>query len=157
MALQWIKSYLSNCKQFVQYRKTCSDEQVIKCGVPQGSVLGALLFILYINDLPNASKLTESLRFADDTSIFYSHSNATQLFSILNEELRKVDAWMKSNTLSVNIKKTNYVIFKSKQKRINANLSLFYDNNLWEFILTRIFPGYLTLTMFVLRFQNPLE
>ena len=129
MALHWIKSYLSNRKQFVQFRKTCSDEQVIKCGVPQGSVLGPLLFILYINDLPNVSKVTESLLFADDTSIFYSHSNAIQLFSILNEELRKVDAWMKSNRLSVNIKKTNYVIFKSKQKRFNANLSLYYDNN----------------------------
>ena len=94
MALQWIKSYLSNCKQFVQFRKTCSDEEVIKCGVPQGSVLGPLLFILYINDLPNVSKVTESLLFADDTSIFYSHSNAIQLFSILNEELQKVDAWI---------------------------------------------------------------
>ena len=84
MALQWIKSYLSNrCKQFVQYRKTCSDEQVIKCGVPQGSVLGPLLFILNINDPPNASKLTESLLLANDTSILYSHSNATHLFSIL--------------------------------------------------------------------------
>ena len=129
MALLWIKSYLSNRKQFVQFRKTCSDEQVIKCGVPQGSVLGPLLFILYINDLLNVSKVTESLLFADDTSIFHSHSNAIQLFSILNEELRKVDAWMKSNRLSVNIKKTNYVIFKSKQKRVNANLSLYYNNN----------------------------
>ena len=61
--------------------------------------------------------------------MFYSHSNAIQLFSILNEELRKVDAWMKSNRLSVNIKKTNYVIFKSKQKKVNANLSLYYENN----------------------------
>ena len=80
MALQWIKSYLSNRTQFVQYRKTCSDEQVIKCGV-----LGPLLFILYINDYQNASKPTESLLFADDTSIFYSHSNAIQLFSILKK------------------------------------------------------------------------
>ena len=98
----------------------------IKCGVPQGSVLGPLVFILYINDLPNASKVTESLLFADDTSIFYSHSNATQRF--LNEEFRNVDAWMKSNRRSINIKKTNYVIFESKQKRVNANVSLYYDN-----------------------------
>ena len=69
--------------------------------------------VLYINDLPNASKMTETLIFADDTSIFYSHSDPKHLESVLNEELTKVDVWMKSNKLSVNIEKTNYIICKS--------------------------------------------
>ena len=70
IALTWIKSYFFERKQFVQFNQTCSSEQTIKCGVPQGSILGPLFFILYINDLPNASKMTETLIFADDTSIF---------------------------------------------------------------------------------------
>ena len=65
--------------------------QTIKCGVPQGSILGPLLFILYINDLPNASELTDPLLFADDTSIFYSHSNPNCLESVLNDELQNID------------------------------------------------------------------
>ena len=61
VALQWIKSYFSCRQQFVQINQTCSSMQAIKCGVPQGSILGPLFFILYINDLPKASKLTELL------------------------------------------------------------------------------------------------
>ena len=75
VALQWIKSYFSCRRQFVQINQTCSPTQTIKYGVPEGSILGPLFFILYINDLPKVSKLTEPLLFADDTSIFFSHSN----------------------------------------------------------------------------------
>ena len=75
VALQWTKSYFSCRRQFVQIIQTCSSTHTIKCGVPQGSILGPLFFILYRNDLPRASKLTEPLLFADDTSIFFSHSN----------------------------------------------------------------------------------
>ena len=91
--------------------------QTIKCGVPQGSILGPLLFILYINDLPNASELTDPLLFTDDTSIFYSHSNPNCLESVLNDELQNIDIWLKCNRLSVNIEKTHYVIFKPRQKK----------------------------------------
>ena len=120
------------CKQFVQFNQTCSSEQTIKCGVPQGSILGPLFFILYINDLPNASKMTETLIFADDTSIFYSNSDPKHLESALNEELKKVDVWMKSNKLSVNIEKTNYIIFKSNRKTVATNFSLCFGNKLLE-------------------------
>ena len=89
--------------------------QTIKCGVPQGSILGPLLFILYINDLPNASEFIDPLLFADDTSIFYSHPNPNCLGSVLNDELQNIDVWQKCNKLSVNIKKTNYVNFKPRQ------------------------------------------
>ena len=79
--------------------------QTIKCGVPQGSILGPLLFILYMNDLPNASELTDPVLFADDTSILYSHSNPNYIESVLNDELQYIDVWLKCNKLSVNIKK----------------------------------------------------
>ena len=130
VALQWIDSYLSNRLQFVQFNQSRSSDQIMRCGVPQGSVLGPLLFLIYINDLPNATNLTETVLFADDTSIFYSHSNITHLIATLNNELNNINIWMKANKLSVNIEKTNYIVFKSRQKKINDNFALFYDTKL---------------------------
>ena len=98
--------------------------QTIRCGVPQGLILGPLLFIIYINDLPNASELTDPLLFADDTSIFYSHSNPNCLESVLNDELQNIDIWLKCNKLSVDIKKAYYVFFKPRQKKFNSSISL---------------------------------
>ena len=101
MALQWIKSYFSCRRQFVQINQTCSSTQTIKCGVPQGSILGPLFFILYINDLPKVSKLTEPLLFADDIS----HSNPNYLENVLNNELLNIDVWLRCNKLSINVQK----------------------------------------------------
>ena len=77
--------------------------------------------------MPNVSDIIETILFADETSLFYSHSNIQQLNDTLNNELSKFDCWMKANKLSVNIKKTNYVVFKSKQKIINTHLSLSFN------------------------------
>ena len=93
-ALQWIKSYFSYRYQFVQFNQTCSKVQTIKCGVPQGSIIGSLCFILCINDLQNASELIELMLFADDTSTFYSHSNSVTLESVLNKELKNIEVWL---------------------------------------------------------------
>ena len=117
-ALQWFKSYFSCRQQFVQFNQACSPVQTIKCGVPQGLSLGPLLFILYINELPNASELTDPLLFADDTSILYSHSNPNCLESLLNDELQNIGVWLKCNKLSVNIKKTNYVILNPDRRHL---------------------------------------
>ena len=73
VTLQWFKSYFACRQQFVQFNQACSPMQTIQCGVPQGSILGPLLFIIYINDLLNASELTDPLLLANDTSIFHSH------------------------------------------------------------------------------------
>ena len=100
-----------------------------------------LLFILYINDISNASTLTESLIFADDTSIFYSHSDPNYLESVMNEELQMFDVWMKCNKLSVNIKKTNYVIFKSSKKKIPHNFIFCYGNEILKQENTTKFLG----------------
>ena len=128
LALQWIKSYFSNRIQFVQINDTRSSEEIIRCGVPQGFILGPLYFILYINDLPKATSLAECLLFADDTSIFYSNSEPDHLASLMNSELTKISLWIKSNKLSVNIKKTNYVIFKPKQKSVHISSQISFDS-----------------------------
>ena len=128
VALQWFKSHFSCRQHFVQFNQACSPMQTIKCGVPQGSILGPLLFILYINDLPNASELTDPLLFAYDTSIFYSHSSPNCLEPVLNDELQNIDVWLKCNKLSVNIKKTNYIIFKLRQKKFNSSICLSFGS-----------------------------
>ena len=127
VVLQWIKSYFENREQFVQYDLT-SSKQIIQCGVPQGSILGPLFFILYINDLPNALQLAEPL-YADDTSIYHSHSDPLMLATVLNQELSSISLWMKANKLSVNTKKTKYVIFKPKQKKLKTMIPLVFDGN----------------------------
>ena len=91
-------------------------------------ILGPLLFIVYINDLPNASELTDPLLFAYDTSIFYSHSSPNCLEPVLNDELQNIDVWLKCNKLSVNIKKTNYIIFKLRQKKFNSSICLSFGS-----------------------------
>ena len=128
ITLNWIKSYFKNRRQFVQFNNISSIQKRIQCGVPQGSILGPMFFILYVNDLPNASQLARYLLFADDTSICYSHSDPAVLVTVLNEAIQNIDLWMKTNKLSVNIDKTNYVIFQSKQKKIRQDLSLSIDD-----------------------------
>ena len=129
---QWIKSYFSCCQQFVQFNEACSTTQTIKSGVPQGSILGPLFFILYINYLLDAAKLTQLLLFADDTNIVYSHLDPNKLHSILNDELRNFDVWLPCNKLSVNLQKSNNIILKSRQKKLNYNFTLFFRNPVSE-------------------------
>ena len=76
---EWFTSYLSNRKQMVSYNSTLSSSESVKCGVPQGSILGPLLFIIYMNDICHTSKLLNFILFADDTTIFYSNSNLDTL------------------------------------------------------------------------------
>ena len=110
-ALHWFKSYLSNRKQYVFHNGEASDLQSITCGVPQGSVLGPLLFLLYINDLPNISNILQFYLFADDTNIYYEAENLDKLELVINKELKKLHTWLIVNRLSLNIEKTNFVVF----------------------------------------------
>ena len=84
IALKWIKSYFKNRKQFVQLGKIQSFEAIIRCGVPQSSILGPLFLILYFNDIPNLVSSVETLLFADDTSIYCSHNDPNVLGRVMN-------------------------------------------------------------------------
>ena len=129
-ALSWIKSYVENRTQFVQFGSHQSHYRKILCGVPQGSILGPLLFIIYINDIPNVSSLPQSLLFADDTNIFCSHRNTNRLVSIANDELAKIVTWLKAHKLSLNLTKTNFMIFHPRQKKINVEVPLVMENTI---------------------------
>ena len=122
--LKWFESYLTDRKQYVFYNGVSSDIKNITCGVPQGSVLGPLLFLLYINDLPNISDKLAFFLFADDTNIYYESNNLKELEKTVNEELKKLSLWLNLNRLALNVKKTNFVIFRSCQKVPNHEVNL---------------------------------
>ena len=86
----WFKSYLSNRKQFVSTEYINTTPLDITYGVPQGSILGPLLFLLYVNDLSKTSDVLQPIMFADDTNLFYSHKNIRTLFNTVNKELENI-------------------------------------------------------------------
>ena len=100
--LKKFQSYLSERKQYVTYNHTKSSIKSIRCGVPQGSILGPLLFLIYINDLVSVCQHTMAIPFADTTSSFINGDNLLQMVQILNAELDDIWNWPKVNKLSLN-------------------------------------------------------
>ena len=107
-ALRWFESYLDKRLQFVCANGENSELRELSCGVPEGSVLGPLLFLIYINDLPNISNNLEMSLFADDTNIYYENESLAKLGSIINKELRNLYLWLSINRLALNIEKNNF-------------------------------------------------
>ena len=114
----WLTSSLQNRKQFIRYSNTSTKQETIKCGVPQGSILGPLLFLIYVNDLPNASLVLAPIMYADDTNLFFSHKNLKQIFLTVNKELKNIHEWFIANKLSLNTKKLNIHFFTQHRKLI---------------------------------------
>ena len=125
----WIADYLSNRKQIVKYNDVRSSEMTITCGVPQGSILGPLLFLIYINDLNNSTSKLSAILFADDTNLFCSGKDLQELESIVNTQLTGVQEWLTLNQLTLNIKKSKFIIFKSHKKQLKRQLHLQLSGN----------------------------
>lgn len=121
--LSWFKSYLANRKQYCRVNGVDSNMGSIEVGVPQGSCLGPLLFLVYINDLPCVIKNSKVSMYADDTSIYHFSKDITQLTEAINEDLRKLDTWLKGNKLSLNVTKTHSMLITTKHKKKHLEIS----------------------------------
>ena len=117
-----IKSYLTNRKQYVSIDGFDSTIKNVTCGVPQGSSLGPLLFLIYINDFRLCLDKTSSGHFADDTFIIYNSKNPKTLETVMNHELKLMTKWLRLNKLSLNASKTELIFFHSQRHKLD------YDN-----------------------------
>ena len=123
-ALTWFSSYLSNRTQCVSVNGHISSHLKVTCGVPQGSFLGPLLFLIYINDPPKSSKKLSFYLFADDTNIYFESDDLNQLEKVVNNELKHVKKWLDVNKLALNVDKTNFIIFHSRQHSLNKSVNI---------------------------------
>ena len=128
-ALGLFRSYLSNRKQCTNINSILSELISIELGVPQGSILGPFLFLVYINDLPNSSLLLSKL-FADDTCLLFSANSVANLQNIANQEIAKIEKWMTSNKLTLNHTKSKFMVINKRGG--NCNLNVRINNELIE-------------------------
>ena len=124
VAQQWLKSYLSNRMQCTETGDTQSELEIIRWGVPQGSVLGPLLFLIYINDIVNSSNVFKFILFADDTSLYYSCKNLQNIENIMNQELDKISAWLSANRLSLNVGKSKLLYFTNNDRTLLPDIHI---------------------------------
>lgn len=115
-AHNWFQSYLSNRSQKCFVNGSLSESCTLKCGIPQGTILGPLLFLLYINDLPNCLSNSQPRMYADDTSLTYADSNPNSIQVSLNKDLDNISKWLSANKLTLNMTKTEFMLIGSRQK-----------------------------------------
>ena len=131
--LLWFKNYLTNRQQYVHLSSIAGESNVnscklpCSCGIPQGSCLGPLLFLFFINDLPKATKLFTTL-FADDCTFQITGSSSYNLIQIANEELSKAEIWFSANKLTINAKKTKFILYKNPSSHVHVN-SIYLGNS----------------------------
>ena len=122
----WFSSYSKNRTQTTQIGQHISNKVEVSCGVPQGSVPGPLLFLLHVNDMHKCSDKLKFYLFADDTNILYADKNMKALESTVNIELRNLYDWLTASKLTLNIKKSNFVIFMLIKRDLLTNLKYAY-------------------------------
>ena len=122
---EWFRSYLTNRQQFISANNSDSDPLQITCGVPQGTVLGPVLLLIYISDFTNCSSDFDFHLFADDSNLFYTHCDLQHsLEQNINREPSEISLWFRANKLSLNIAKMHFVICHPHQKKIKNSLNI---------------------------------
>jgi hypothetical protein len=132
-SLKLFETYLSNRRQIVQFNNTLSEQQIIKTGVPQGSILGPLLFIIYLNDLIKVCDMFKPVIYADDTALFTVLETESNHVNNINSELEKICNWFKVNKLSLNASKTKAMLFHPIQKTVDK-FDIIIDGSTVEFV-----------------------
>lgn len=128
--LAWFEDYLMNRRQKTVIGENKSEWGQVKSGVPQGSILGPLLFTIMVIDLPHVITKSQIMLYADDAIIFFSSRSPLEIESILNSEIKKIQAWVQTNKLAINPVKTQFILFGSSQKlaTLSQPIKLFLDN-----------------------------
>ena len=119
MIVSYLKlvSYRNNRKQLVEVNGICSDTKIIECGVPQGSILGPLLFSIYVNDVNRSLTSGNCIMYADDINVFLKNKCYEEFYKIANQELINIDNWLLANRLILNTNKTHYMIFRTAKTK----------------------------------------
>ena len=141
ISLNWFESYLSNWSQYVNHSGISSELQYIHCGVPQGSILRPLLFLLYINDLSYVSSLVFILLFANDSNMFLSGKNPNVLIDTMNTEIERVLEWLDINKLMLNVKKTHYMFFRKSKAKLIKTLDIMIEGQIIDMVDVTKFLG----------------
>ena len=153
--LDWFKDFLHNRCQFVTYCNTSSQHTSVNCGVPQRSILGPLLFFIYINDLPHATSLF-SMLFSDDTNMFDSSKEINGLIANNNIEIGKVCDWLYVNKLPTNVSKTHFVVWSPRKAKLEdlgpiifngQEIDKVTETKFEALFLMKVYPGNRTFTM----------
>ena len=121
---KWFETYLKDRQQFVSINDCNSQCASMPIGIPQGSVLGPLLFLLYINGLNLAIKHCKVYHFADDTNLLYTNNSIKKLNKLLNKDLKNLTNWLNANKISLNVDKTEMILFKPTKKPLDCQLKL---------------------------------
>jgi hypothetical protein len=124
LALSWLKSYLVNRQQYVCFEGVESTKLTTNCGVPQGSILGPLLFLLYINDIAYLSNSSYMILYADDTNVFFNGNDIDVLYNEINRTLDTIKDWLQANKLSLNVDKSQCMFFTHKSIQYNNEIKI---------------------------------